>query len=119
MSEVRTVSVSLDFEIVNDKIQPTSGGAQLNGVPTGIVCDTLLTVMEELLFHEVAEIPKVQKLLEFSPVAREDGSPWPLEERTQRLVVKLLAHQMLLSRVASRKYAGAATSARLSLPYDG
>jgi hypothetical protein len=118
MTEKRAVQVSMDFESRGENVYAVSASAELGGVPTGVVCDTLLGIMEELIFHEVAEMPSVQELLSFSPVMAQDGTPYPLEDRTKRLVTKLLAHQMMLSRVAGRKYVTGGTSARLALPYS-
>lgn len=117
MSDTRTVVVSMEFGVVDGKVRPVGGSAALDGVSTPNVCDTLMGVMEELIFHDLLEMPRVKKLLEFSPLSAPDGTPLPLEDRTKQLIVKLLAHQMLLSRVASRRYVIGSQSARLSLPY--
>lgn len=119
MSERRTVTVTMEFVEHRGEVVPSGGSAELSGVATGIVADTMFGVIEELIFHEVADIPAVQELISFSPCADDDGTPFPLEDRTKAMVVKLLAHQMMLSRVATRAYRRNTTSSRLSLPYNG
>lgn len=119
MSDRRTVTVTMEFVERHGEVVPSGGSAELSGVPTGMVADTMFGVIEELIFHEVADIPAVQELISFSPCSDDDGTPYPLEDRTKSLVIKLLAHQMMLSRVAPRAYRRDTRSSRLSLPYNG
>lgn len=115
----RNVLLSIGFELRNEKIRATSGTFELNGVPTGRALDAALGVIEETICHELKEYPKVKELLEWKFPLGADNTLWGLEERTKTLLLKLLAHQVLLGRVASRHYVTNSVSAMMSFPHDG
>lgn len=117
MSETRTVVLTTEFEYKDGRISAIGGSVELSGIHTSIIVDTTLGVLEELVMHELADMPPVQELIGWQvPLGDET---YPLEEDTQLFIVKLLAHQLLLGRVASRRYVTRASSSRLSLPHDG
>lgn len=80
------------------------------------VADTLFSAIEEMIVVHISGHPDVAKLLteehkwEWSETAEQ------LPERAQKQVAKLLAHQLMLSRVASRGYGRVVESAVLSIP---
>lgn len=110
---------TLDITFIEHKghWKPSSASVSFRGVHIGSALDAMFNSMEEVIAWE---------LLERSRLARElvewqydfDGDLVPLEERTKRLGLKLLAHQMMLSRVASRAYAVSSASTVLHLPRD-
>lgn len=113
----REVEVTLEFEgcLDHQEFRPTGGRILSHGVPTGLYVDGVLGVMEEAISHEVAEHPKVQRLLSHR-IEGLDGDSYGLEDRTKRLLLKLLAHQLMLGRVANREYQTGSVSMATSLP---
>ena len=113
--EQRTATITLEFGDFPDKgVRPIGGNAEMGGVSTGAVVMATLGVMETLIYHELLELPKVQALVNFKYQWGEEKVP--LEDRTKVLLVKLLAHQFMLSRVASRSYVTTGVSSLLSIP---
>ena len=113
--EERTASMTVAFQPHNGTWRPSSGSVEMNGVPAGAALDSFLNAMEESLTYELEGIPQVAMLLSGYDF---DGELVPLEDRTRRLMLKLLAHQVLLSRVASRAYQQSSVSIATSLPRD-
>lgn len=115
------VTANIDFVGCREHgdYQPGGGSLSMGGVPTGYVLDAMLGILEETLIHELESLPKVQALINYQYEPTADGEVFGFEDRTKRLLMKLLAHQLLLGRVASRSYVTTGTSAILRYPADG
>lgn len=111
------VIISMDFKgcAQHDMFSPIGGSVETGVVDSFDICDSMFGVIEELIGHRLMALSEVKELIAWKYT--HNGSPEvPLEERTQRLLVKLLAHQLMLSRVAGREYKTTSRSAMLSIP---
>jgi hypothetical protein len=94
-----------------------SSSIHVEGVPAPAAVDGFLMSIEEVITHHLIDGPGVQELISVERKWDWSEEPEPLPERAQRYVVRLLAHQLLLRRVASRGYGRGVESAMLSLPF--
>lgn len=80
------------------------------------VADTLFSAIEEMIVAHISHHPEIASLLTQEHKWEWSESPEQLPDRAQKQLAKLLAHQLMLSRVASRGYARMVESAVLSFP---
>jgi len=112
----RNASIAFTFQEHEGHYHAASASVERSGVPASLMLDSMFAVMEEVIMHELLDHPKVQELIGWKYEV--DDMLWSLEERTKRLAVKLLAHKLMLGRVASRSYQTDARSTSLTLPMD-
>jgi len=117
--EEREASISLTFQGCADHghFAIQSSGIHVEGVPAPAAMDGFLMSIEEVIAHHLSGGPSVQELISIEHQWNWSEEPEPLPERAQRYVVRLLAHQLLLRRVASRGYGRGVESAMLTLPF--
>lgn len=111
------VTISMDFKGCpeHETFQVIGGSMDLGVVDSFDVVDATFGAMEEVIGQRLVQLPEVRELIGWKYT--HNGSPEvSLEERTQRLLVKLLAHQLMLSRVAGREYSTSSRSAMLTIP---
>lgn len=117
--KTRIVQVTMEFEGCEEHgdFVANSGTIRSNGISTGLYVDTLFGIIENAITHEIEDVPMVKELLAYEAEGR-SGEMYGLEERTKQLLLKLLAHQLMLSRVASRDYQTRGRSLATTLPMD-
>lgn len=87
------------------------------GVDSMDMADALFSAIEEMLTMRISRASKVEDFVaqKHEWMWTEEGAE-PLPERAQKHLLNLLAHQLMLGRVASRSYGRVTGSAMLVIP---
>lgn len=115
-----TASIIMTFEGCREHghIEPTSGYLEAPGVPIPSVIDSALMVIVETIAGELVKTPHVQNLIGFKHDWSWAEGEEELPDRAKRRIVRLVAQQMLLEKVANAEYIRDVSMASLTLPMN-
>lgn len=97
---------------------PSSGYLEAPGVPIPMVIDAALMVIVETVSAEVVKVGKVQSLLSYEAEWEWASGREQLPDRAKRRLVRLMAKQLLLEKVASGDFIRDVSMASLNLPMN-
>lgn len=98
-----------DFDLV-------SGMLSTGGMDRFSVIDGALSVIQETITHMISHHPSTQSALNFEHEWIWSNTPEQLPDRAKQRVIRLMAHSLLVRRVAGQGYMKDMQSAALEVP---